>query len=276
MSRTGKGNLKARYGTWALVTGASSGIGREFARELAAAGLNVVLVARRRTELETLTAELKARHGVDCVVHALDLGNGDSVGFLEAATADVDIGLVVAAAGYGTSGAFLDADVPDELRMIEVNCRAVTELTHVFARRFAARGRGGIVLMSSLVAFQGVPRAATYAATKGFIQVFAEGIRRELKPHGVDVIASAPGPIQSGFGERANMSMGMSQGPEVVAKATLAALGRRGTVRPGWLGKLLEASLAPLPRWGRTRIMQQVMAGMTPTTGKKATDSVRR
>lgn len=266
MSRNGKGGLKARYGPWALVTGASSGIGREFALELASAGLNVVLVARRRAELNALAAELKAKHGVECVVHALDLGNGDAVGFLEGATSDIDIGLVVAAAGYGTSGAFLDADVPDELRMIEVNCRSVTELTHVFARRLSARGRGGIVLMSSLVAFQGVPRAATYAATKAFIQVFAEGIQRELNPLGVDVIASAPGPIQSGFGERAKMTMGMSQGPEVVARATLAALGRQGTVRPGWLGKVLEASLAPLPRWGRTRIMQQVMAGMTSAT----------
>ncbi len=122
-----------------------------------------------------MAAELKTRHRVDCVVHALDLAKEDAVGFLEGATFDFDIGLVVAAAGYGTSGTFLDADVPDELQMIDVNCRAVTELTHIFARRLSALGRGGIVLMSSLVAFQGVPRAATYAATKGFIQVFAEG-----------------------------------------------------------------------------------------------------
>ena len=151
--------------------------------------------------------------------------------------------------------------------MVDVNCRSLVELTHVFARRMAERRRGGIVLMSSLVAFQGVPRASTYSATKAFVQVLAEGIRHELKPFGVDVIASAPGPIETGFGGRAEMTMGMSQEPEVVAAETLAALGRKGTVRPGWLGKLLEGSLAPLPRRARTLIMKQVMAGMAKPPG---------
>lgn len=276
MSRTGRRDLKARYGPWALVTGASSGIGREFARQLAVAGLNVILVARRRAELEALAAELKARHRIETIIHALDLADEGAASQLDGETVNLNIGLVVAAAGYGTSGAFLEVNVRDELRMIDVNCTSVVDLAHVFAPRLARRAGGGIVLMSSLVAFQGVPRAATYAATKAFIQVLAEGLQRELKPLGIDVIASAPGPIQSGFGARANMTMSMSQGPEVVARATLAALGRRGTVRPGWLSKLLEASLAPLPRWGRTRIMQQVMAGMTPTVKVKPVESLGR
>jgi len=117
--------------------------------------------------------------------------------------------------------------------------------------------------MSSLVAFQGVPRAANYAATKAYVQSFAEALRLELKPLGVDVIASAPGPIRSGFATRASMRMGLAQTPRDVADATLAALGRRGIVRPGWLSKFLEASLMFLPRWGRVRTMGFVMAGMT-------------
>jgi short-subunit dehydrogenase len=126
-----------------------------------------------------------------------------------------------------------------------------------------ARGRGGLVLMSSLLAFQGVPRAANYAATKAYIQSLAEGLRKELAPHGVDVIASAPGPIHSGFARRAGMSMSMGQRPSAVARTTLLALGRRATVRPGWLSKLLELSLAFLPRRGRSWILARVMAGMT-------------
>lgn len=117
--------------------------------------------------------------------------------------------------------------------------------------------------MSSLLAFQGVPRAANYAATKAYVQSLAEGLRVELAPFGVDVVASAPGPIHSGFGARAAMTMSMGQTPDVVARTTLDALGRWGTVRPGWLSKLLEASLSFLPRWGRVRILTLVMGGMT-------------
>ena len=102
-----------------------------------------------------------------------------------------------------------------------------------------------------------------YAATKAYIQTLAEGLRTELKPRGVDVIASAPGPILTGFAARAGMNMGLAQTPDVVAKATLAALGKRTTIRPGWLAKTLELSLAPLPRWGRSRVLATVVSGMT-------------
>ncbi|MEL6179942.1 MAG: SDR family NAD(P)-dependent oxidoreductase, partial [Myxococcota bacterium] len=136
-------------------------------------------------------------------------------------------------------------------------------LTHHYGRRFAAQKRGGIILMSSLLAFQGVPRAAHYAATKAYVQTLAEGLRLELAPYTVDVLACAPGPVHSGFAERANMRMGVALKPEDIALATLSALGRRTTVRPGWLSKLLEGSLALLPRWGRVRILAQVMGGMT-------------
>jgi short-subunit dehydrogenase len=147
--------------------------------------------------------------------------------------------------------------------MIDVNCRALTQSAHAFARRFAARKRGAMVLMSSLVAFQGVPRAACYAATKAYVQSLAEGLALELKPLGVDVLASAPGPVVSGFGARAGMHIARGQTPEEVARATLRALGRRTTVRPGFLAQALEAALAPLPRFARVRVMACVMAGLT-------------
>lgn len=262
--RTGsRMRLRERYGPWAVVTGASDGIGREFATSLAAAGVNVVLVARRAVLLDALAGELAATHGVQARAISVDLAAEAGVEEVVARTLKLDVGLFVAAAGFGTSGPFVDANIMDELTMIDVNCRAVASLSYAFARRFVERKRGGIVLMSSLVAFQGVPRAANYAATKAYVQSFAEALRLELKPLGVDVIASAPGPVHSGFAARASMTMGLAQKPRDVAGATLDGLGRVGTVRPGWLAKVLEFSLKLLPRWGRVRMMAIVMAGMT-------------
>lgn len=251
--------MREKYGPWAVVTGASEGIGRAFAQELAARGFSVVLVARRREALEAVAASL----GTPSVIVAADLSTGEGLSAVRTACADLDVGLLVASAGFGTSGRFVDGDLARELAMIDVNCRAVAVLAHHFGSRFAQRGRGGLVLMSSLVAFQGVPRAANYAATKAYVQSLAEGLRVELAPFGVDVISSAPGPVRSGFERLADMRMSMAEAPASVAGETLDALGRRGTVRPGWLSKALEWALTFLPRWGRVRMMGVVMGGMT-------------
>lgn len=255
--------LRARYGPWALVTGASDGIGREFAERLAEAAFDLVLVARRQDVLAALAAELERDHGVATRVVAADLGTPTGVAAVVEATRALDVGLLVASAGFGTSGPFLEGALATELDMIDVNCRAVAALSHEFGGRFQRQRRGGIVLMSSLVAFQGVPRAANYAATKAYVQSLAEGLRLELGPLGIDVLACAPGPIRSGFAARAAMTMGLAQAPKDVAAETLRALGRRGTVRPGWLSKLLESALMLLPRRGRVRMMGVVMGGMT-------------
>ena len=254
--------LAGRCGSWAVVTGASDGIGRAFAVALAAEGLNLVLVARRAALLDTLADELRATGAPDVCVEPLDFTRPDAAAALGRATDDLDVGLLVAAAGFGTAGPLIGNPLASELEMVDVNCRAVAALAHLYGTRFVARGRGGLVLMSSLLAFQGVAGAANYAATKAYVQVLAEGLRAELGPSGVEVIASAPGPVRSGFERRADMRMGMGERPEVVARATLAALGRRTTVRPGRLAKLLEGSLATLPRVGRTAVMSRVMAGM--------------
>ncbi|PTT90882.1 short-chain dehydrogenase, partial [Pelomonas sp. HMWF004] len=251
--------IAQRYGPWAVVTGASDGIGRAFAHHLAAQGLHLVLVARREALLQELAASLQRSHGVQCVVFAADLGELDSVQRLAERTAALDVGLLVAAAGFGTSGPLLDAELGAETAMADLNCTSVLAQAWHFGQRFAARGRGGLVLMSSLLAFHGTPRAAHYAATKAYVQTLAEGLRAEWAPLGVDVIASAPGPIRTGFAARANMHMAQALAPEVVARVTMQALGRKATVRPGWLSKLLGWSLAMLPRWARVRVIGQVM-----------------
>lgn len=230
---------------------------------MAELGLNVVLVARRVDHLTRLARQLQDDHGVEVVVRPTDLGNQGALDRLIETTGDLDVGLVVAAAGFGTSGDFVETSRADELSMIDVNVRAVAGLAHHFAPRLAARRRGGLVFIGSLVGFQGVPRAANYAATKAYVQTLGEGLRAELRPMGVDVVVAAPGPVLTGFGTRANMRMTRGALPREVAIETLRGLGRRTTVRPGLLAKGLEASLALLPRGGRVRVMAKVMGGMT-------------
>ena len=170
----------AKYGPWAVVSGASDGIGREFARALGRQGFKLVLVARRRAALEALAAELST----ETRIIDADLGTSDGVRRVIDETAALEVGLLVAAAGFGTSGDFLHNALDDELAMLDVNCRAVAALSHAFGKRFVTRGRGGLVLLSSLVAFQGVRRAANYAATKAWVQSFAEGLALVLGAHG--------------------------------------------------------------------------------------------
>ena len=265
--------MAQKYGPWALVTGASDGIGRAFARHLAAEGLNLVLVARREKALAALAIELQQAHGVQCRVLTADLSDLEAVHRMADATSDLDVGLLVTAAGFGTSGLFLDADLGTETEMVDLNCTSVAALAWHIGPRLVKRGRGGVVFLSSLLAFHGTAHAANYAATKAYVQTLAEGLRVEWAAHGVDVIASAPGPISSGFAARANMQMAQALPAEVVARVTMQALGRKTTVRPGWLSKLLGWSLAMLPRWGQVMVMTQVMKGMTAhqaTAGQQA------
>lgn len=250
-----------RYGPWAVVTGASDGIGAASADLLAAARCNVVLVARRGDVLDGLATGLQARHGIDTRTVVADLSTSAGSDLLFSATADLDVGLLVAAAGLATTGRFLDNNIDAELALVDLNCRAVVEASHHYGRRFAERGRGGIVLFSSIVAFQGVAKTANYAASKAFVQTLAEGIRPEMEAVGVDVLASAPGPVATGFAARADMQMGSAADPVDVARVTLDALGRRTTVRPGVRAKLLGSLLSTAPRPIRTVILTRIIGG---------------
>lgn len=255
--------LKERYGEWAVITGASDGIGKAFAIELAKSDINVVLIARRVDRLEKLSEHLVDKYTIDTRILSADLAIPQGVDSVLEITSTLDVGIFVPAAGYGTSGDFVENAVLDELDMLNVNCHAVLKQTHYFARRFVNRGRGAIILLASLVGFQGTPKAANYAATKAYIQTLAEGIRVELKSQNVDVLAVSPGPVNSGFAQRAHMQMGASDTPPMVAKHALTVLGSRFTARPGFWGRLLGYSLAFTPRWGRIKIMRAVMGGMT-------------
>lgn len=263
LSNAEKVRLFTSYGPWAIVTGASSGIGRDLARLTASAGLNTVLTARNLEALNELSAEIRSSHGVETRVVVANMSNPADLEKLKRETDSLSIGLLIAAAGFGTSGSFGATPLEEELDMIKVNCEALFTLAHHFGNRFLDQKKGGIILLSSMVGFQGVPYAAHYAATKAYVQSLGEALAVELKSLGVDVLAAAPGPVSTGFETRANMKMGQAQKPEAIAASILKALGRKGTVLPGFFTKLLVAGLRTVPRWGKVRVMKLVMGGMT-------------
>ncbi|MEM6840770.1 MAG: SDR family oxidoreductase [Bacteroidota bacterium] len=263
LSSNEKNRLRTKYGSWAVVTGASSGIGLELATRLAESGLNLVIHGRDSTRLGQIQQELSSQYGVKINTVAADLSESTGTDQIITAAQGLDIGLLVASAGFGTSGLMLNNSIHEETNMLRVNCESLLVLTHHFSQYFAHQKRGGIILMSSMVGFQGVPFAANYAATKAYVQSLAEALALELKPYGVDVLAAAPGPVTSGFGKRANMKMDMSLTPAQVGVPILSALGRKNVVLPGFLTKFLVYSLRTAPRWGKVRIMKRVMGGMT-------------
>jgi short-subunit dehydrogenase len=223
-------DFTAKYGPWAVVAGASEGIGAAFSRQLAAKGLKLILIARRAEPLDALATELRAG-GCDVVVWAADLGDAGIEAEARRLVVEHEIGLVVLNACASQTGPFLDLDLRGKLATLDVNCRAPLILTSVFGEAMRARGRGGIVFMSSLTGFQGLALLSTYAATKAFCTVLAEGLWDELGAHGVDVLCNVAGAtLTPNFekqiaAERRSSAMPMT--PAAVAAEALAALGRR-------------------------------------------------
>ena len=228
-----------RYGEWALVAGASEGLGEAWARGFAAAGLNVVLVARRREAMEQVAGRIRSDFAVAVRIEVLDLGTPELAGRLAALDDELGIGISVYNAAYAPIGAFLDQELEDKLTVIDVNARGPLIWSDVLGRRMVERGRGALVLMSSIAGFNGSALVATYAASKAFDTVLGEGLWEELGRHGVDVMVCAAGStLTPNFKEatpeekRAGSS---AMEPEEVVRETLFALERRAgpTFIPG-------------------------------------------
>jgi short-subunit dehydrogenase len=253
-----------QYGPWALVAGASEGLGAEFATQLAARGLHLVLVARRRELLDTLSAQLRERYAVEIRVLALDLGREDIGQAILDATADLEIGLLVYNAAVSQIGACLDTPLETHLQEIAVNCRAPLILTHLLGQRMVQRGRGGILLMSSMSASQGTAMVANYGATKAYNQVLAEGLWEELRGQGVDVLASLPAPVRTpGYLASAPRNAPAALEPRVVVLNALNALGKGPTTVPGLFYRLAGGVMQHLlPRKTAIQIMARATRGM--------------
>ena len=259
MSRS---NLARRYGPWALVTGASSGLGEEFARQLAGEGLNLVLVARRQDRLEALAMRLQEEHRILVRCLRTDLASPEDIERLLLDVDDIEIGLLVNNAGFATTGDFLDTPVERSLELLDVNCRAPVMLSHALGGLMRERRRGGIVFTASLAAWQSMPGWTLYAASKSWDLMLAEGLHFELKPHGVDVLALCPGATRTEFGAVADarnfFKANAMDAPEVVAIG-LAALGREVHVVTGWHNKLVAFCTHLMPRSATAWLAKLVM-----------------
>jgi uncharacterized protein len=235
-----------RYGPWALIAGASEGIGAAFARALAVRGLDLLLVARRPEPLAALAAELPTK----AMTVAADLATRDGLDAVYAATDSREVGLVVANAAHAPVGPFFEAAPAELERALAVNCAAPVQLTRHYLPGMIARGQGGLIIMSSLTGLQGSPGLATYAATKAFGAVLAEGLWAEVRGSGVDVVACVAGAVATpGLARAIRRQAPGTATPGVVVDATLRALGRRPRVVPGSLMRVsAQLMTRALPR----------------------------
>jgi hypothetical protein len=235
----------------ALVTGASAGLGAEFARQLAKRGQRLVLAARRKERLDALAAEVGNARAVEA-----DLGKPDAAAELLAniAAEGESVELLVNNAGFGLTGRFAELDASRQREMIDLNVRALTDLCRLVAPQMIERRSGGILNVASTVAFQAGPGMAVYFATKAYVLSFSEALHEELKPHGIHVTCLCPGPTRTefgavaGFGEQGAFDrLAMDAGP--VVEAGLKGLERnRAVVVTGMLNKVGAASTRFVPR----------------------------
>lgn len=230
-------------GSTALVTGASAGIGAEIARGLARRGHGLTLVARREDRLAELASELHERHGVRVGTIRCDLGDAADRERMATRVGELglDVEVLVNNAGFGSNGPFVDADRERQVEMVRVNCEAVLDLVGRYLPPMVDRGRGAIVNMASMAAFQPLPRSATYAATKAFVLSHSEALHQELKGSGVTVTAVCPGPVETEFPEVAGMGGARAHTPgfvwmtaeDIAEDAIKAAEAGKRSVVPG-------------------------------------------
>jgi len=262
---------KARFGPWALVTGASSGIGREFARQIAASGINVVLVARREAMLRDAGAELSEHYGVAHRIVVADLSEEGFLSKLPAATDGLEIGLVVSNAGTAYPGEFLKLDRNELVRLLKLNSLAHMEIAHHFGPDLVRRGCGGIVLCGAMGATQGVPFMANESGAKSYVQSFGEALHVELAPLGVSVSVLIIGPTQTAIIEKigfdpATMPMKPMPVEQCVFEGLEALKRNRATHLSGRLNRIMNALIpASLSRTMTGKMMAKALAARART-----------
>lgn len=245
-------HFKEKYGSWAIVTGASAGIGKEIAKQVAREGLNVVIIARRENLLNDLKQEMEKNYNIKVRLLAMDLLEPEAIKILNEATMDLDIGLVIPNAGMELSGEFVDGDMQQHTALVQLNAMVPMQIANVFGKRLKERGKGGILFLSSLFGYQGIPYVANYAASKAYILTLGEALNIELSPYGVDVAVLSPGLTETEMSE--NMAVDFkkmpifSMQPSQTARAGLHILGKKTTVVPGLLNKIYAWENRFIPR----------------------------
>lgn len=255
--------------SWVLITGASSGFGEEFARQYAEQGHPLVLVARRLDRLQALAETLRQQHGVQIVVEQVDLSDISAVAGLHdrLRKRGIAIDILINNAGHGLQGPFGDTSLEATLAMVQLDIASLTAITHVFSQDMRARRRGRILLVASLLAYQGVENFAVYAAAKAYVLRLGEALHREFKREGIVVTTLCPGASETGFAKAAQMKITpllkplmMKPGPVVRAGIRALQAGRMSVV-PGFANKFLVAFTWATPRWLHQAAMSQAMNG---------------
>ena len=253
--------------SWVLITGASSGFGEEFARQYAEQGHSLVLVARRLDRLQTLAEALRQQYRVDVVVEQVDLSDVAAVTQLHQRLREqaIEIDILINNAGHGLQGPFLDCKLDGALAMVQLDVASLTAVTHVFAQDMRTRGRGKILLVASMLAYQGVQNFAVYSAAKAYVLRLGEALHRELKRDGITVTALCPGMSDTGFAAAAKQKMTpglklLMMQPTPVVRAGIRALdaGRISAV-PGLPNKLSAIFMWATPRWLHQAMFARVM-----------------
>jgi short-subunit dehydrogenase len=253
--------------SWVLITGASSGFGEEFARQYAEHGHSLVLVARRLDRLQRLAEALRQEFRVDVVVERIDLSEIAAVSRLHQHLRErgIAIDILINNAGHGLQGPFLDGQLDAALGMVQLDVASLTAVTHVFAQDMRTRGRGKILLVASLLAYQGVQNFAVYAAAKAYVLRLGEALHRELKSDGITVTALCPGTSDTGFATAAQQKITpalkrLMMRPVPVVRAGIRALhAGRMSVVPGWANKALVIFTWATPRWLHQAILSHAM-----------------
>ena len=257
-----------RYGNWGIVAGASEGVGAEYAEQLAARGMNLVLVARRLELLKSLSAHLSEEYGIRTKCLELDLSDVDAAENIVRFSMDLEVGLLVYNAAYSAVGPFLEQPMAAHLRELQTNVHTPLKLVYLLAQHLLDRGHGGIVLMASLSAYQGSPYISNYAATKAFNIILAEGLWEEWRERGVDVLVCVSGAIKTpnflaSQPEKTGGLGDMTMEPAKVVSEVLEALGKQPYVIPGRMNRVSSFVLRYLlPRKTAIRFMGRTLRKM--------------
>jgi uncharacterized protein len=246
---------QSKYGDYALITGASAGIGRAFAQQLAAKGLNLIIAARRLSKLQSLADDLSSNYHINVLPIELDLTRDDFMDLLVQKTHALKIGLLVNNAGRGSIAPLVQSDPAVLEQLVKLNCLAPTLLANHFGQLMAERGQGGIIFLGSVVGYHASPYIAAYSASKVFNIYLAEALWYELKQQGVDVLCLSPGGTETEFQRVSNMSAGpLVATPQEVAALGIKFLGKKQSVIHGWHNKLWAFFNRLLPRTWDVRL----------------------
>ncbi|MCF8239991.1 MAG: SDR family oxidoreductase [Melioribacteraceae bacterium] len=238
-----------KYGEWALITGASSGIGEEFAKRLAKENYNLVLVARRIDRLNSLAEELKNKYKINIKTIQADLSKSNFLESIIPVTEKLDIGMLINNAGFGSTGKFTETNSQHEIDMVHVNCVAPTILTHHFVKEMKLKKRGAVIFLGSVVGYQPTPYMAAYSATKVFNSYLGEALANELKEYNIDVLSINPGSTNTEFHGIANVGKApFIRTAENVVNTALNSLGRKYSVVDGLMNKIIAISGRLIPR----------------------------